>query len=206
MSQSDDGTLAAKAAAGDVEALQQLLKLHGPRVRDELRIDRRWRTVLERDDVMQVTYLEAFLGIRDFTPGPAGSFLNWLRRLAQNNLRDAVRELQRVKRAPREPPAPLPASDDSYFALLEICGATTTTPSREAARDEAREIIEDALRALPPDYQQVIRLYGLNGRPAAEIAGVMHRSVGAVHLLRLRAYERLRAALGSGSRFFSGSP
>ncbi|HEY3241867.1 MAG TPA: sigma-70 family RNA polymerase sigma factor [Phycisphaerae bacterium] len=206
MSGDDENALASRAAAGDVEALHKLLEVYGPIVRDELRIDRRWRALLERDDVMQVSYLEAFLGIREFAPGPAGSFLNWLRRLANNNLRDAVRELQRLKRAPREPPAPLPASDDSYFALLELCGATTTTPSREAARGEARAIIEDALRELPPDYQQVIRLYGLNGRSAAEIAGVMGRSVGAIHLLRLRAYDRLRTVLGSGSRFFSGAP
>ncbi len=194
-----------RASAGDAEALHQLLDQYGPRVRSELRVARRWQSAVDVDDVMQVTYLEAFLAIRLFQPAGPDSFLKWLRRMAENNLRDAVRELERDKRPPRERQVTLPAGEDSYVALLELCGAATTTPSREAARHEARDLLEAALRRLPPDYEQVIRLYSLEGRPASDVASAMNRSVGAIHLLRLRAFERLRSVLGSGSVFQLGA-
>src|SRR5687767_13718056 len=66
----------------------------------EARIARAHRPIFDADDVMQITCLEAFLHIREFVPARPGSFAAWLRRLAENNLRDTVRELQRDKRPP----------------------------------------------------------------------------------------------------------
>ena len=84
--------------------------------------------------------------------------------------------------------------------------AVTATPSRIAARGEARKILDSALVMLPPDYGTVIHLYDLEGRTASEVAERMGRSEGAVYMVRTRAHERLRAILGSSSRFFSESP
>ncbi|HEY3232002.1 MAG TPA: sigma factor-like helix-turn-helix DNA-binding protein, partial [Roseiflexaceae bacterium] len=60
-----------------------------------------------------------------------------------------------------------------------------------------------AISRLPPAYEQVVRLFNIQGQSAAEVAQQMGRSVGAVYLLRMRAHQRLREELGSSARYFS---
>ena len=92
--------LADRAMLGDREALEELLELHGPVIRRGLvgAIDVRWRSLLSVDDVMQQTYLDAFLGIHRFVPRGVESFGAWLETLAKCNLLDAVRMLTADKR------------------------------------------------------------------------------------------------------------
>jgi RNA polymerase sigma factor (sigma-70 family) len=151
---------------------------------------------------MQVTYLEAFLRIRSFQAVGPGAFLAWLRRIADHNLRDAIKGLQRQKRPP--PGRCLgQVSGDSAVDLLARIGVTTTTPSRAAAGRELHTLLQDALAALPADYAAVVRLYDLEAWPISDVAARLARSPGAVHMLRSRAHLHLRALLGSQSRFFS---
>ena len=169
------------------------------------RIENRWRALLDEDDVMQVAYLEAFLHIDQLTARDTASFLSWLTRIAENALLDASRGLSRKKRPdPARRVVPTSAAD-SYAGLLDCLGITTTTPSREAACKDATGMLEAAIGRLPEDYQVAIRLYDLEGRPVSDVATAMGRSVGAVHMLRARAHDRLRNDLGSSSNFFTGS-
>ena len=190
-----------RATAGDADALAALLSQHGPRIQQTLSIERKWRSVLDPADVMQVTYLEAFLQIHKFDPDRPEPFLDWLRHIAENNLRDAIRGLQRQKR-------PQPAnriSADGSTDLLALLGVVTSTPARHLARDERQDRLEAMLDALPEDYGHVVRLYDLQGLPIAEVGVRMRRSAGAVHMLRARAHDRLREMMGSESSWFSSS-
>ena len=198
-----EGELLTKVIAGDTAALGELLERYGPQVRGELSIDRKWQSLLSADDVMQVTYLEAFLQISRFSPCGEGSFRAWLRRIAENNLRDAIRELQRAKRPQPQKRVTAPSGDDSFVALFDLLAGTTSTPSRRAARREIADMLEAAIRELPDDYQTVVRRCDLESDSASEVASAMGRSTGAVYMLRARAHERLREALGSESKFFS---
>jgi RNA polymerase sigma-70 factor (ECF subfamily) len=201
-----DSQLLDQAGAGDRAAMAELLRRHGPVVRSRLaaRISSVWQASLDADDVMQVTYLEAFLRITSFQPRSEASFVAWLSQIAENNLRDAIKELERLKRPnPRNRVQPAPAGEDSYVALVELLGATLTTPSIQAARGELKAALDDALAKLPPDYAQVIRLYDLEGLDATEVGRRMNRSQGAVYMLLARAHDRLRDFLGTESRFFT---
>jgi len=189
------------AVRGDEHALTRLLEAAAPDVRRKLQISPRWQGVIDPDDVMQVTYLEAFLRIRTFEPSTSEAFLAWLRRIAENNLRDAIREQERAKRPQiRQQPA---ASEDSYGTLLDRLGATTSTPSRVAGRHENAEIVKNALKRIPPLYARVIRLCDLEGKSAPEAAAELKRSAGAVRMLLARARERLLNELGSAGAFFT---
>jgi RNA polymerase sigma-70 factor (ECF subfamily) len=203
-----DGELLEKAAEGDTAALRALLERFGPQVRNVIRgrIGKQWRAVLDADDVLQVTYLEAFLQIDQLNARDAASFAAWLTRIAENNLRDAIKELERQKRPHPSKRVQRGAGDESCLTLLEVVGGTTTTPSRKAAQREAADIIRSALDRLPADYCQAVRLYDLEGRSSEQVAATLGRSVGAVHMLRARAHDRLRALLGSESKFFSDKP
>lgn len=197
--------LLAEALRGNEEALAELLERYGPDARGHLSIAQKWRSVVDEDDVMQVTYLEAFLRIQDFSPAGPGSFSAWLRRIAENNLRDAIKELQRFKRPHPDLRVEQP-NERSYVAFVDRLSDAGSTPSRAAAGREAARWVEDAVRKLPPDYQRVVRLFELEGRSGPEVAEQMGRSHGAVKMLLARSRDRLRELLGSQSRFFSDTP
>lgn len=203
-----EDTLLTRAMAGDRSALVELLEQVGMDVRRRIaaKVSPAWRAVLDEDDVMQVTYLEVVLRFATFQTGGVDGFKAWVARLAENNLVDAVRSLEAAKRpnpSNRVGGGARPNADDSAVALVEMLGATMSTPSRHAARDEAGRFLEAALRTLPPDYERVIRLFDLSGKAPAEVAAEMGRSQGAIFMLRARAHERLREAMGPESKFFS---
>ena len=203
--QPSDKELSAKAAAGDDAAFAALLKRHGPTVRERIKhaIGQHWKSVLDEDDVMQVTYLEAALKISTFTDRGEGSFVAWIQRIADNNMRDSIRGLERAKRPdPRKRLADKPAGE-SYAALVEVMGFTLTTPSVQAARGEMVTELDRALAKLPPDYEKVLRLYDLQGKDIDAVAADLGKSQGAVYMLRARAQERLAEVIGNESRFFS---
>lgn len=201
MSLTDD-ELVTRAKAGDRDALSQLLQKHGPTVRRGLHINPKWRSVLEADDVMQVTYFDAFEHIAEFRSDSA-ALAGWLRRIAQNNLRDAVAFLSRSKRPHPDKRVGAVPEQDSVVQLYELITGTGTAPSGQLSSEETRRILKREMAGLPEDYERVLRLTYFESMPVAEVATAIGRTPGAVYLLRLRAVERLRTQLGSGSRFFS---
>lgn len=198
----DESDLVKRAQAGDRDALAALLAAYGPRVRGELDINPQWRSVLEEDDVMQVTYFEAFQQIGRFRSDEA-SFLPWLRRIAQNNLRDAIEWLGRDKRP--QPAKQLDAPDgyDAALWLYDLISGGGTTPSGKLAASEVRTVLEKEIEGLPADYARVLTLVYFENKPVGDVAAAMSRTKGAVHLLRLRALHYLRERLGSGTLFFT---
>lgn len=203
----EDSKLLQRAVEGDTTALRTLLERFGGEVRSRIRgqIDKRWQSMLDEDDVMQVAYLEAFLHIDQLTARDIPSFVAWLSRIAENAIRDAIRGLTRQKRPnPAKQITAMPGMD-SYVGLLDCLGVTTTTPSREVASKDAIGVLQGAIDRLPNDYQTAVKLYDIEGRAVADVASAMGRSVGAVHMLRARAHDRLRQDLGSSSQFFTGT-
>jgi RNA polymerase sigma-70 factor (ECF subfamily) len=198
-------SLTTAAIAGDRDALEDLLRRHHEELRRWVaaRIGRQYRAALDADDVLQVTYMEAFLRIEQFEPVGPGAFGAWLRMIAEHNLEDAIRELKRKKRPPRNRQIAPPGSSDSYIALLASLKSRGTTPSAGAARQELGTLIEEALRKLPRDYEKVVRMYYLMEQDVEEIALEMNRSPGAVHMLKRRAHDRLAEILGGSTMFFS---
>ena len=199
--------LVERAQRGDAEALSELLERFGLELQSniERQIGARYRGKFDADDVLQVTLLEAFLRIGSFQPGGSGGFAAWLRKIAENNLQDAIRELERNKRPSPARQVAMTDQDASYVALVEQIATCTSTASRACAREELKRGVDAALRELPPDYEQALRLFELEGLSGEDVAERMGRSHGAVRMLLARARERLAEVLGSDSRFFSTS-
>ena len=91
-------------------------------------------------------------------------------------------------------------------ALVDLLGVSSTTPSIHAAKDESAKALDHALKTLPPDYERVVRLYDLGGKAMEDVAREMGRSEGAAYMLRARAHDRLREAMGPAGNFFSHAP
>ena len=193
--------LVLRAVAGDEAALTGLLEVHGLEVRGALERSyrRRLSGEVDLDDVMQVTYLEAFLRIRGFVPAGPEAFRAWLKRIAENNIRDAIRKTNGVGHARG---LGMPSPDGSLDRGGVDSVACTSSPSQTARNDDASRLLEDALQQLPDDYERVLRLYDLNGLSGPEVARVMGRSHGAVKMLVARARDRLGELLGSASKYF----
>ncbi len=197
---SNEEALVRSAVAGDSDALSELLRRFGPEVERTLKISPVWRTVLEPGDVMQVTYLEVFLRISTFESDRASSFAAWLHRIADNNLKDAIRGLSREKQPqPRQRVRP-PRYADSLAGLQNLLSTESATPSKNLQQREMCDQLEQAIAALPDRYAEVIKAYDLEGQSIDEVARRVGRSRGAVHMLRARAHDRLRERLVSVSR------
>ena len=194
-----DEELLSSATRGDRDAMTALLqRVAGPlRAHVAASIDARWQAVLDVDDVLQVTYMEAFDGIEGFRPRGMGSFVSWLHRLADNNVRDAIRHLDAAKRPSPAQRVTAANEDEASLDLVESLGIHSATPSRVAAAKEARELLKAALTELPPDHQEVVRRFDLAQEDPKSIATSLGRSVGAVYMLRARAHDRLRRILPS---------
>ncbi len=74
---SSDQSLLKQAASGDGRALADLLEEHTPTVRRSLagKIPARLQSVLSVDDLLQQTYIDAFVNINRFDPGGDALFL-----------------------------------------------------------------------------------------------------------------------------------
>lgn len=201
----DAGALIPRAVAGDEDALSVLLEQSGTRLRDRMasRTHPRYRSMISPEDVLQVTFTEAFLRIKSFRPNGPGSFYAWLSLIADHNLIDAIRGLERKKSpSPRMRIDPA-TGDESYDNLLAGLDGLLSTPSQRAARGELKGIIDHALAQLPRGYQEVLRLCDMQDKSARAVGEIMGKSEAAVHMMAGRARKRLAEVLGSSSKYFS---
>lgn len=195
----NDDELLRAAVLGSRDAMEELLVRYGSRIRDKIRgkIDRRWQSVLTEEDVVQETFVEAFLEIRRFEPRGVRSFVSWLITMAQRNAIDAIRELKAAKKGGNVNRVPIDAqaSSESYINLFEKLGGTTTSPSRAAYASEVRRALDAALQQLPENYRMAICLYDLAGCTAEDVAAACDCSEGAMHMRRRRAHALLQGLM-----------
>ncbi len=199
-----DEVLLSLATSGDRDALSALLARHGSAVRQTVAVDISpgFRRLLDEDDAMQVTYLEAFLRIRELRTTDGEGFSAWLRQIARNNVRDAIKGLTRAKRPDPRRQRVDGASDESAQVLYELVGLDSATASRIVRSEERKSFLDGALQQLPADYRRVLQEYDLNGTAIETVAMQMGRSQGAIFMLRARALARLREILPSVSALY----
>lgn len=184
----------------DVDRLTACLQRATSDLRSLVRIDRKWRHALDAEDVLQVTFSEAFLALPQLRSKSEPEVLAWVRTILRNNLRDAVKALSAQRRSDGRRRLH-PAASDDQTDFFEQLRRATTTPSRELAEREARAALNSAIDQLPALYATVIRRT-LAECPMEAIADELERSVGAVHMLRARACDWLREALRNHPAFF----
>jgi RNA polymerase sigma-70 factor (ECF subfamily) len=196
-----------RAVAGDREVLVELLLNYSASL--EAHVTRHFPAVLRGhlgvDDILQDTFLQVFRLIGHFEPRHDGSFLAWLKALADNQVRNATRAFARQKRGGgiRRVQNAAMTSSGRRTALLDQLVDDVTTPSSRAARREATRALDVGIASLPQDQRAALHLRYVEGRTLDEAALEMDRSPAAVRGLVFRAKEALRATLGKSSRWFS---
>jgi RNA polymerase sigma-70 factor (ECF subfamily) len=140
----------------------------------------------EAEDVTERTFMLALSGLSSFeeradpADGDASTFRIWLFRIARNAVANQKRSARRRPVAPLEAAAGLADPFDVSHAA--------------AVRDEARAAWE-AVGRLPDDRRRAIVLRFVEEMSAAEIAGVLGRTEGAVRVLLHRALRSVAADL-----------
>jgi RNA polymerase sigma-70 factor (ECF subfamily) len=162
--------------AGDMEAWRAWYAAYF----DGLAEYARWRCgglVDLADDVIQEAWLTAVRKLRAFDPDK-GPFFGWLRGIASNAARNAIRARRRAKRRYR----PLRPSDDP------------PTACNDPVEVEKAERVAMALALLPEHYEVVLRAKYLEQKSVAQIAVVLGESPKAVESLLTRARHAFREA------------
>jgi RNA polymerase sigma-70 factor (ECF subfamily) len=182
-----------KARAGDHAALNEL----AGEVRPELAaiakkaLPKRKGGKDDASDVVQESLLAICRNIGNFRGTTEAEFRAWLRAIVRNKARDVQRYDHQPGRDENRKQA-LP--EDSSGAVMLAAG--TSSPSQQATRREEEARREEALKRLPADAQEVIRLHFHEERDWPEIAREMERSEAAVKRLYFRAVRRWRESSG----------
>ncbi len=192
-----------RAVGGDRAALDGLLAAYYPRLAAHVapKLPDDLRGTLAVEDVLQEAYLHVFQAIGDAKADSGESFYAWLAAIVEHRMLDLIRAARAAKRGGGW--TPLDAQSASMVCMLEQVAVSTRTPSTSAAGRETVSAVQSALQSLPADYQEVLRLRHLEGRPVAEIAARMGRTEAAVQMLCQRALKQLAGVMGAASQFLS---
>lgn len=202
----EEKQLIAKAVSGDESALQLLLVQKASALsRFALgKMTPGLREQMDPEDIVQLTFVEAFRSIDRFETDEASGFDAWLRGIANNVIRDSIKRQQRVKRGGRFQRVSTPGKKfdaDSYADIVELLSDGGNTPSFSVMGHEAVAAVQDAINTLPENYRQAVQLRMLDGKSLEETAEIMECGPRAVQGLVDRAKKRIRTTLERLSRY-----
>jgi RNA polymerase sigma-70 factor, ECF subfamily len=183
-----------RARAGSPSALGKLLEQFRPLIyqRAAQSLDERWQARADQSDLAQITLSTAAHAFVAFRGGSEPELAAWLLAILQQHaLAMTRRHLLTDKRSVgRESPLP---PDDSQGGWQPA--QSGPTPSRLAFRGEMRTRIEDAIKALPFDQREAVRLRFLDEWSTEQIAQFLDKSKRAVAGLIRRGLSQLRGML-----------
>src|SRR4029450_8239657 len=187
MDGASDGELLKRARQGDPDAFSALVRRH------DRYLYRVARSVLRNDneaeDIVQHTYLQAYINAVDFR-GEA-NLRTWLTRIALN---EALRR-QRQQRSTVEL-SQLDTARGRLPSHILLSSPTNSTPEHAAARSQIREILERAIDDLPPGFRTVLIMRDVEESTVDETANVLGVKSETVRTRLHRARRMLRDRLG----------
>src|SRR5262245_29372882 len=144
----------------------------------------------EAEDLVQETYRKALKGFSSFKPGT--NFRAWIYRILRNTFLTSRTGLKIAAEL----------SLDSVEGGDSLLPAVTETPESLFIENCDRQMVHDAIDALPPIFREAVLLCDVDGMSYQEIAEtvgvpqgtVMSRLSRARNMLRLKLAKRLREA------------
>lgn len=193
---SETQVLIKSARKGDEQAVRRLLVLYHPRLRARLlrQMDPTMRSKIEPEDILQQVYLETFRAIGQFEYQGPDSFLRWMYAILDRKLIDEHRAMRAERRDVRREvkPSPVSGNQTTYVDLLARITSGGGTPSQVVRKEEALGVLAACVATLPDHYRDVIKMRFIEGRPVAEVAKSLKRSIGSIHMICHRALRQLR--------------
>ena len=136
----------------------------------------------DAEDIVQETVVKAFIHFADFRA--ESKFKTWLMSIAVNEVRSKRRKECRSR-----------ISYFDYDQLERLNAASTDSPLRQYQEKESTRVVQNAIVALHPTYQEMIRLRAIDGLNIADTARQLSISVAAAKARYHRAVHRLSHTL-----------
>jgi RNA polymerase sigma-70 factor, ECF subfamily len=144
----------------------------------------------EAEDVMQDAYVRAYEHLHQFAGKAA--FSTWLTRIA---IHEALARKRRRARMQE-----LDALQEVKGDSMPILKSSRPSPEEQTARNQLRELLEDAVMELPESYRTVVMLREVEEMDVADTAITLGVSEAVVKTRLHRAHHMLRRALTSQAR------
>ena len=183
--------LVSAAKSGDAVAFVELSKRHSNKI-----LRRAYQIVKNRqdaEDILQESLMKAFLHVREFEE--RSSFSSWLTRIAINSALMSLRK----KRGYIETPMEMISDDHGHEYHWEPKDPAES-PESQFSRREREELLEGAIRQLPPRLRQVVQMAIIEGRSRLEVSKALGISVAATKSRLARAKTVLRMSLSTADR------
>jgi RNA polymerase sigma-70 factor, ECF subfamily len=180
-----DASLVARLQAGDAEAYETLVRVHGGRL---LSVARRFLPNTEdAQDAVQEAFIKAFRAIGTFQE--RAQLQTWLHRIVVNT---ALMKIRSRRRRPEE-------SIEDLLPTFQVDGHQTTE-SREWSdavfeRKETASVVRRAIARLPDAYRVVLTLRDIEERDTLETAAALGTTTTVVKVRLHRARQALRTLL-----------
>lgn len=189
--------LVRRAARGDAEAVEALIRLHEPNLLAFIRI-RAPAAIREREsvrDLLQEILLGFIQGLEKVEYRSEAEFRAWLYTLAERRIHDRARHHARDKRNSR---GALSLDDPGAMDQLLAQGYSTAfSPAHSLLRKEEIERLETAFEQLQAEEREVLSLAYFCGMNSTEIAGLLGIQPEAARKRKNRARTRLAALWGA---------
>ena len=194
--------LVARAAAGDREAIDELLGRYRTRLRRmvALRLDPRLQGRVDASDVIQDGYLDAMKRLEEYILDPSVSFYVWLRflvgqRVAEYHRRYLGRPGRNVGREISINRGVMPGASTGALAARLL--GKLTSPSRAAMQAERKLQLQEALNRMDPLDREILVLRHYEQMSNIDAAAALGLERAAASKRYTRALERLEKILAN---------
>jgi RNA polymerase sigma-70 factor (ECF subfamily) len=190
--------LLGRLRASDDQALGELFTLHQERLWRMLyvRLDRRLRSRVAPDDVLQETFLDVARRIGEYLANPEVPFYVWLRFLTVQRMHQVQRTHLGAQMRDASLEVALPEDGRPFASSDSMAGQLVshmTSPSQAAIRHELQERLRAALDAMEPLDREVLALRHFEELGNNEVAQILGLSKEAASKRHVRALRRLKA-------------
>jgi RNA polymerase sigma-70 factor (ECF subfamily) len=183
-----DEDVVSRVLAGETALFEVIMRRYNQRLYRIARI------ILQNDgeaeDVMQDAYVRAYEHLSQFAGKAA--FSTWLTRIA---LHEALARKKRRARTEE-----LDAMQEKKGDAIPMLKSSNPDPEQQAAQSQVRELLEDAVQALPEPYRVIVMLRDMEEMDVAATAEILGVSVAVVKTRLHRAHAVLRREVHSRVR------
>lgn len=184
----DEKALVVRLKAGDPDAFETLVRLHGGRL---LAVARRiTRNEEDARDVVQASYLSAFRGLDQFEG--ACQLATWLHRIVVNT---ALMRLRSQRRKPEDSiDVLLPSFQDDGHHVEQFSNWSTPADTL-IERKQTRAFVRKCIQELPDNYREVLILRDIEELSTQAVADMLSMTQTAVKVRLHRARQALSTLL-----------
>ena len=184
-----DYELVLQALSGKQSAYTQLMELY----RDPLfyMIKRMVNNDDDAEDLTIETFGKAFKMLNNYLPKYA--FSTWLFKIGSNHCIDFIRKQNKIKTLSIDSTA-----ESKDISSVEHIRAEMMDPEEKMIGEQSEVIIQDFIKKLHPDYQEILKLKYFYGLSYIEIAEELKIPLGTVKARLFRSKELLLATFKNG--------